>query len=81
MADSNVTVADTLKAAFNYKDSITGEFNTYHWETETDQIVDFEDKVAEVVNDKFERVNLAGALQLPTTDSGLINAIWIDTES
>ena len=75
------TTLPVVKAQFAYDYLHDGDHAVYHWETEADQIVDFDDRVNEAVSDKLTNINFANTLQLPTTDSGLVNAIWIDTES
>ena len=46
-------------------------------EIPTERIPDFDEGVTNVLNNS----NYAMAFRLPTSDCGLANAVWIDTES
>lgn len=84
MAEGQNTYTTTLpviRAQLVYDKLHDGDFAIYHHETEVDQIVDFDDRVYEAVDDKLATVNFAQSLQLPTVDSGLANSLWLDTES
>lgn len=71
---------ETIKAQFAF-DTLEGDHDIYHFETQVDQIVDFQENVNAIVNQKIEKITVEPVFVLPTVDSGLINAIWIDTSN